>query len=222
MFLKKKFNTIKCTNGCVLFEDNNNYSYWENNEVTSDEKEIVEFLNKSKLSEYKNLLHIGVGNSHIAKNLKNYNCVDGLTISNNELKKAQNLNIPNYNIYLKNKYSRGDLLINRVGFYDLIVDNNLKSFACCNNAFDDLISKYKNYLKNNGSIISSLRGMRWSRIVKPVYSFSLKKLFYKRLKEFDGPINNLMNKDDCLELCNKFDFEMIEISAHLVQFIKKT
>tara|TARA_B100000963_G_C22563994_1_gene642761 strand:- start:203 stop:874 length:672 start_codon:yes stop_codon:yes gene_type:complete len=220
-FLKKKFDTIKCSNGCVLFEDRSNYSYWENNEVTSDEKEITEFLNQSELSENKNLLHIGVGNSHIAQNLKNYSCIDGITISNNELKNAHNLNISNYNIYLKNKYSSGDLLKNRIGFYDFIIDNNLKSFACCNNAFEDLISKYKNYLKNNGSIISSLRGMRWSRIVKPVYSFSFKKLFYKRLKEFDGPIKNLMNKDDCLELCNKFNLQMIEISTHLVQFIKK-
>ena len=222
MFLKKKFNKIKCTNGCILFEDKNNYSYWENSKVTSDEKEITDFLNKSKLSENKNLLHIGIGNSHIALNLKNYKSIDGITISNNELNKAKDLEIPNYNIYFKNKYSNGDLLINRVGFYDLIIDNNLKSFACCDNAFEDLINKYKNYLKNNGSIISSLRGMRWSRIVKPVYSFSLKKLFYKRLKEFDGPLNNLMDKNDCIDLCNKFNFKMNKISTELVQFINKS
>ena len=205
-----------------LFEDKNNYSYWENNEVTLDEKEITDFLNKSKLSEDKSLLHMGIGNSYIALNLINYRCIDGITISNNELIKAKNLNIPNYEIYFKNKYSKGDLLSNRVGFYDLIIDNNLKSFACCNHAFEDLINKYKNYLNKKGSIISSFRGMNWSRIVKPVYSFSLKKLFYKRLKEFDGPLNNLMDENDCLDLCSKFDFEMKKISTHLVQFKKKS
>ena len=41
LFFKRKFDQIKCINGCDLFEDNNNFSYWENNEVTSDEKEIV-------------------------------------------------------------------------------------------------------------------------------------------------------------------------------------
>ncbi len=222
MFLKKKFDKINCTNGCILFEDKNNYSYWENNEVTLDEKEITDFLNKFKLSEDKSLLHMGIGNSYIALNLINYRCIDGITISNNELIKAKNLNIPNYEIYFKNKYSKGDLLSNRVGFYDLIIDNNLKSFACCNHAFEDLINKYKNYLNKKGSIISSFRGMNWSRIVKPVYSFSLKKLFYKRLKEFDGPLNNLMDEKDCLDLCSKFDFEMKKISAHLVQFKKKS
>ena len=40
--------------------------------------------------------------------------------------------------------------------------------------------------------------------------------------EFPYDNNNLINKDDCIELCNKFDFKMIEISTHLVQFIKKT
>ena len=222
IFLKKKFDKINCANGCILFEDKNNYSYWENSEVTLDEKEITDFLNKSKLSEDKSLLHMGIGNSYIALNLINYRCIDGITISNNELIKAKNLNIPNYEIYFKNKYSKGDLLSNRVGFYDLIIDNNLKSFACCNHAFEDLINKYKNYLNKKGSIISSFRGMNWSRIVKPVYSFSLKKLFYKRLKEFDGPLNNLMDEKDCLDLCSKFDFEMKKISSHLVQFIKKS
>jgi len=219
-FLKKKFNHVNCINGCTLFEDYTNHSYWENNEVTSDEKEISNFLNERNLIKNKKLLHIGVGNSYLALNFNQFDILEGLTISSNELDKANNLRIKNYKVYFKNKYSKNDLIENREGYYDIIIDNNLKSFACCNNAFDDLIYKYKKYLKVNGFIISSLRGMSWTRIVKPVYAFSLKKLFYKRLKEFDGPAHNLMNISDCKELSNKFKFEMNLISRHLITFKK--
>ena len=149
IFFKHKYNKINCINGCSLFGDRWNYSYWENNEVTSDEKEITDFLNDSNLSENKNLLHIGVGNSYVALNLEKYSHIDGVTISDKEIIKANKLKLPNYKIFFKNKYSKGDLIMDRGGFYDLIIDNNLKSFACCDAAFEDLISKYKKYLKKN-------------------------------------------------------------------------
>ena len=222
MFISKEnYKKIKCVNGCDLFEDKNNYSYWEENEVTIDEKEITEFLNKSNLSLKKNFLHIGIGNSFLALNLKNYNQIDGVSISNNEIVKANNLKISNYKVYLKNKYSSGDLILDKINFYDFIIDNNLKSFACCDNAFEDLIKKYKKYLKKDGSIISSFRGMNWSRIVKPVYGFSLKKIFYKKLKEFDGPSSNLMSLQDCQNLCSKYHFNLIKTFSNLVLFTNK-
>ena len=56
LFFKRKFNQIKCINGCDLFEDNNNFSYWENNEVTSDEKEIVLYLNTNGLNHDKKII----------------------------------------------------------------------------------------------------------------------------------------------------------------------
>ena len=57
------------------------------------------------------------------------------------------LKIKNYNIFFKNKYSADDLIKNKKNFYDIVIDNNLKSFACCSKSFDDLIKKYKKYLK---------------------------------------------------------------------------
>jgi len=221
LFFKKKFNQIKCINGCDLFEDNNNFSYWENNEVTSDEKNILLYLNNNNLIKNKNILHIGIGNSYLAKNLKNFNFIDGITISNNELTYGLKLKIKNYDIFFKNKYSAGDLIKNKNNNYDVIIDNNLKSFACCSVSFDDLINKYKKYLKNTGFIITSLKGMNWSRIVKPVYSFSFKKLFHMRLKEFDGPSENIMTINDCQKLCTKHKIEMNKVSGDLIIFKKK-
>ena len=221
LFFKKKFNQNKCINGCDLFEDNNNFAYWENNEVTSDEKNIVLYLNKNNLIKKKNILHIGVGNSYIAKNLNEFNFIDGITISNNELASGLDLKIKNYDIFFKNKYSVGDLIKNKKNYYDIIIDNNLKSFACCSKAFDDLIKKYKKYLKNTGFIITSLKGMNWSRLVKPVYSFSFKKFFHMRLKEFDGPIENIMNIDDCKKLCIAHKMDMHTENSDLIIFKKK-
>jgi len=220
LFFKRKFNQIKCINGCDLFEDNNNFSYWENNEVTSDEKEIVLYLNKNNLIHSRKILHIGIGNSYLALNLKGYDKIDGVTISNNELLNGLTHKIKNYDIFFKNKYSNGDLIKNRNNYYDIIIDNNLKSFACCSISFNDLIKKYKRYLKNTGFIITSLKGMNWSRIVKPVYSFSFKKLLHMRLKEFDGPTENIMDINDCKELCVKHGLEMDIVSDDLILFKK--
>ena len=62
MFVKK-FNKTKCINGCELFNDNSNYLYWENRNVTNI-KEIKEdscwekiwFLGRVKLAP-KNLIN---------------------------------------------------------------------------------------------------------------------------------------------------------------------
>ena len=220
LFYKNSYRKIECINGCDLFEDNNNYSYWEKNNVTSDEREITNFLNSSNLLKNKDILHIGIGNSFLAASILDFKSIDGLTISNSELLNAQKLNILNYKVFFKNKYSKDDLIKNRENYYDLIIDNNLKSFACCENAFENLILKYKRYLKNDGYIISSLKGMAWSRIVKPVYSFSFKKLFYKRLKEFDGPKTNLMNFKDCQKLSIKYGLSLTLKSNNLILFKK--
>ena len=47
-FLNLNYSHTLCPNGCKLFNDNKNYSYWEKKEVTSDEKDILIFINKKK------------------------------------------------------------------------------------------------------------------------------------------------------------------------------
>ena len=46
--LINKFNTTECINGCKIFNDNSNYLYWENKNVTNDEIDILAFLNSKK------------------------------------------------------------------------------------------------------------------------------------------------------------------------------
>ena len=68
MFIKR-FNKTNCANGCELFNDNSNYLYWENRNVTNDEIEIVNFLNSKYKNKKISILHIGIGNSYVASKL---------------------------------------------------------------------------------------------------------------------------------------------------------
>ena len=92
----------------------------------------------------------------------------------------------------------------------MIIDVNLKSFSCCDIAFDNLFTNYVNMLNKNGAIFTGKKGMNWSRIVKPVISFSFKKFFYKKLKEFDGKERNLLKIENCLKLTKKHGMEFYE------------
>ena len=43
----------------------NEYTYWEDREVTTDELDIIDFLKKSNSFNYESILHIGIGLSLI-------------------------------------------------------------------------------------------------------------------------------------------------------------
>ena len=74
-------------------------------------------------------------------------------------------------------------------------------------------------LKHSGTIITGKNGMKWSRIIKPVLSFSFKNFFYKRLKEFDGPKNNILTKKDLSLLMKKHNLQILNSNNLLL--IKK-
>ena len=103
----------------------------------------------------------------------------------------------------------------------MIVDINLKSYSCCDTAFVKLIERYKSILLSGGLIITSVAGMNWSRIVKPVLSFSFKKFIYKRLKEFDGPSENILSLNDIKNIANKNDFSLEKIDNKIIILKKK-
>ena len=220
MFIKN-YKKTKCINGCDLFNDNSKYVYWEKKNETSDEIEIVNYLNKNNNDKKLDILHIGIGNSYVATELKKYNKIDGVTISGSEFNEGRKLNIPNYNIFFQNKYTLNGFERNVLNNYDIIIDVNLKSFTCCEKAFENLFKDYINMLKPEGKIITGQNGMKWSRLVKPVLSFSFKKFFYKRLKEFDGPSSNILNDDECQELSNNFNLKFIKENNSSVVYFKK-
>lgn len=219
-FINLKSDFSYCPNGCKLFNDKNDYSYWEDRVETDEEKEIHNFLLKRDIKN-QNILHVGIGNSYLAKTHSKNNFVDGLTISNKEITHAKKLNLSNYNLFFQNKFSINNILDDKLNTYDIIIDNNLKSYSCCEKSFQKLFSRYKNILNKKGQIITSIKGMNWSRHVKPVLSFSLRKFFYKRLKEFDGPPENILSIEQCKELADKNNFKLKIINNKILIFIKK-
>ena len=216
--LIKKFNTTKCINGCNIFDDNSDYLYWENRKVTNDEIDIVNFLNYKHKSESLSVLHIGIGNSYVASNLYCFKKIVGITISQNEIINAVSKNITDYKNFFLNKYKANSLEIFKNKRFDIIIDTNIKSFACCDKAFHNLFSQYSNSLKNNGYIITHNSGLKWSRVIKPKLAFSLKNFFYKKLKEYDGPTNNILNISDCKNLANASNLKLILKHENIVIF----
>ena len=106
----------------------------------------------------KTCLHIGTGTSSIAINHhKLFKHIDGLAIDPNEVKLANGLRIPNYTCYLINKYKLKELSV--LGEYDVIIDNNIKSYTCCDEHYLD----YFNWIldsvaSRNGEIITHTTG----------------------------------------------------------------
>ena len=219
-FLNLKTNTDKCIDGCTLFNDTTKFSYWENNEATNDEKDVITFLKNADLFTNKRILHVGIGNSYIAKNLKNFKKIDGISLSKNELDLAKESNIDNYEVFFQNKYCQNNILSKILNFYDIIIDVNIKSFACCDKAFVNLFKTYSKILNINGIVITSKAGMKWSRQIKPVLSFSFKKMFYKRLKEYDGPQSNILTIEECAKISKENNLSIDHNTDHILIFKK--
>ena len=219
MYIKSHKKTY-CVNGCSLFNDKSPYNYWEDRKVTSDEEEIVNYINQNRNIKKNKILHVGIGNSFFASNIRNFEKIDGVTISSNEINLAKNLNLKNYNVSFLNKYSNNEFLNQKFRNYDLIIDVNLKSYSCCNIAFKKLFSDYVSILNPGGFIFTGKKGMNWSRMIKPIFSFSFKRLLHKKLKEVDGKENNLLKIEECKQLSNQYKLELKEIGNSNVVYFK--
>jgi len=216
--LISKFNSTQCVNGCKIFDDESDYLYWENRTVTNDEIDVLDFLNSNKANKKLVVLHIGIGNSFLASKLNNFKEILGITISQNELMHAASKNISNYKYFFLNKYKANSLDFFKNKKFDIIIDINMKSFSCCNKAFMSLFDQYVKSLKDNGYIISHINGLKWSRTVKPKLAFSFENFFHKKLKEYDGPIDNILNISDCELLANQNNLKLDLTFKDLVIF----
>ena len=81
MFIES-YKRSKCINGCTLFNDESNYLYWESRKETTDELEIVNFINNNNSNKNSRILHVGIGNSFL------HQILIILRKSSNEFKKA--------------------------------------------------------------------------------------------------------------------------------------
>lgn len=133
------------------------WRHWVSHETTQDQRRIERYLRSLSLKG-KRILHVGVGNSGFARSFAGKcDSIRGITISDEEVRHAESLNIRNYECVKQNKYA--DLAI--TGNYDFIIDNNPTGFACCRRHFGFMIRNYRTALNQDGLLLTDKVGLSW-------------------------------------------------------------
>ncbi len=127
-------------------------------DTTVDQARIEDALEAMDLAN-RNILHVGVGNSGLARRfISRAGLIDGLTVCEREKMIADSLQLANYTVHLLSKYSR-EFLVKIENRYDFVIDNNLASFACCKYHFYRMLDNYIWCLEPGGKILTDQRGM---------------------------------------------------------------
>ena len=131
---------------------------WSQQETTPDQA-CIEAVLETVLLPGASILHVGVGNSQFAHRFAaRASRIDGLTLHPNEQTHAATLALPQYTVYLLNKYSPAfrAVLPHRYGW---IIDTNPAHFACCHHHFWLMWANYLRVLTPQGQIVTCQRGM---------------------------------------------------------------
>jgi|GEM_PF-811204 len=122
-------------------------------QASADQQRMMTYLKGLELRGRK-LLHVGTGDSGLGTLCaQTAELVDTTSISPLEIDKANALGLPNYRGFLCNKYLIEELLPLAGRKYDLIIDNNLASFACCRLHFLQMMRAYLGMLAPGGAVL---------------------------------------------------------------------
>jgi len=128
-------------------------------QVSPDQARIAEVL-PSLITPATRLLHVGVGASDLARRYATrVATVDGITVLDDECRVGEALGLPNYRVWVMNKH--GARFGRLPGPYDLVVDNNPGSFACCARHFEATMTTYARLLAPGGRVVTDARGALW-------------------------------------------------------------
>jgi hypothetical protein len=132
---------------------------WSRKPTTADQLRIERYVDRFDLRA-KRILHIGVGNSGLAKRFhRRTGEIVGTSIDAPELTVARSLGLPNYRVVEHNKYSA--LQDDVPGQFHFIVDNNLTSPCCCVHHLAQLIHFLDAKLAEEGQIVTDAEGLAW-------------------------------------------------------------
>lgn len=133
---------------------------YSHREPTLDQKRIERHL-ANLIEDNSVILHVGVGNSHLAQRFSN-RCaaICGITIDAAEQTHALSLRISNYSVLIRNKYASS--LQGVDGSFNYIIENSPGSFACCLFHFCRLMVNYAALLRPGGRLLSAEPGLSWS------------------------------------------------------------
>ena len=139
--------------------DNDNVMNLSAKATTEDQARIEQALERL-LRAGDRVLHVGVGNSSLARRFSDRaGSIQGLTLSRVEKAHGDALALPRYAIELANKYS-SDLDAVR-GPFEFLIDNNPASFGCCLEHFQDMLGNYARLLAPGGRLLTDRDGMYW-------------------------------------------------------------
>ncbi len=134
---------------------------WTERETTADQQRIEEALENIGV-EGSSLLHIGIGNSSLARRFhESAALIDGITIREAEVRRARELRLSRYTAVVGNKYSAW-LTRQLEHRYDFIVDNNPTTFCCCRAHLSTLLANYCVLLKPHGVLLTDRAGLKWT------------------------------------------------------------
>ena len=132
---------------------------WSDKATTPDQRRIENYIDRFDLRQ-KRILHIGIGNSGLARRFhRRVQEIVGTTIDEPEVKVARSLAVPNYSFILHNKFSGRDDVVE--GTFDFILDNNPTSPCCCVRHLSVLFDFYAKKLAPGGQIVTDRQGLAW-------------------------------------------------------------
>lgn len=132
---------------------------WSNKATTPDQVRIERYIDRYDLRRAR-ILHIGVGNSGLAKRFHaRVGEIVGTTVDEPEMQVARAVSLPNYSFVTHNKYSGRNEAV--YGTFDFILDNNPTSPCCCIRHLADLFEYYAAKLGPGGQIVTDRQGLEW-------------------------------------------------------------
>lgn len=126
-------------------------------DVTPDQAALTAVLTPM-LRGHERVLHVGIGASALALAwVGRVSQIDGITVMQSELDVAPAL--PNYRVWIRNKYAAGAWNEK----YDVIVDNNPGSFACCQRHAAAWLDVAARLLSLGGMFVTHARGCTYRK-----------------------------------------------------------
>lgn len=143
----------RCSGGPARYDE----GAWVESEESPDQVRIERILPRF-IGTGSRVLHVGVGSSTLARRLAGrVDRIDGITLLPAEARHAEALGLKGYRLHVCDKYRE----LPEGGPYDLIIDNNLASFACCRAHFADYVERLCQRLAGGGRLLTEARGMRY-------------------------------------------------------------
>jgi len=144
---------------------------WTGRETSPDQRRIEDYLGAFNL-DGKRILHVGAGNSGLARRLAGRaREIVATTVVEAEAKFGAGFGIPNYRVMVHNKFAADKLAVGAP--FDFIVDNNPTSFCCCLRHLAAAVEFYASHLGTRGQLVTDRAGLRWTPVTNPGWGFSV-------------------------------------------------